>query len=137
MINAKDVITLKIPYPSIDSDLAIQSHMYICKDYNNHEYQFFKCQSWKPYMINNPDFQNFIHVLPDNNKNPFRRKTSICCDKLFRTINVSYQDILKCNRNVCDELFLEINNMLNDCNYKIIDLDENNLINLNHGVSLI
>ena len=30
LIKERDVIRVKVPFPSIDSDLAVQAHMYIC-----------------------------------------------------------------------------------------------------------
>ena len=37
MIDKKDVIRLKIPFPNIDSGLALKSHMYICKKNVNYD----------------------------------------------------------------------------------------------------
>lgn len=53
MINKKDVIRMKVPYPSVSSKLALTSHMYICKTVSGPLREFVKCQTLKPYMLIN------------------------------------------------------------------------------------
>ena len=42
LINTKDVIRMKIPYPSIGSGLAVKSHMYICKTADSPHHEFIR-----------------------------------------------------------------------------------------------
>ena len=107
MINERNVIRMKFPYPSVSSRLAVQAHMYICKSAEQPRFSFVKCQTLKPYkLINNP-LKHFIDEPADLARNPFERTTRIDCDKLFITENVRYDDALIATRrsDVCQELF--------------------------------
>ena len=45
MIDRKDVVTIRIPFPNISSDLAVRSHMYICHHTKQRLKKFVKCQN--------------------------------------------------------------------------------------------
>lgn len=133
MINKKDVITIRLPYPSLESDLATEAHMYICISDIISNFRLVKCQTLKPYMIKNPEFVNFIDEASDISRNPFRHKSRIDCDKVFKTVSVTYSDSLKAVRNVCDDLYNAVISKLGD-NYKIINVDENKLLQINSAI---
>lgn len=107
MINTKDVLRLKVPYPSINDELAIQAHMYICVKTNAPNYEFVKCQTLKPKMIMNRNYKHYVDEPADINRNPFLRTTRIDCDKTFTTAAVIYNDMLKTTTrpDICQELF--------------------------------
>lgn len=137
MINTKDVIRMKIPYPTINSGLAYSSHMYVCMSADKTNYHFIKCQTLKPYMLTRQLFKHFVDELPDLNRNPFKRTTRIDCDKLFTTISVKYDDALKTTLrpDVCDDLYDNIGRELYADGYDTIPLDEDALKTLNNEIS--
>ena len=142
MINAKDVIKMKVPFPSVDSGLAVAAHMYICRSKYETQYEFVKCQSVKPYMLlptyNNP-IAHYHDEEVDSARNPFRQTTRIDCEKLFSSKNVTYDDRLKANNpaQVCNDLFKIIQNKLALSQYKVIPMTEEELIRLNTYITNI
>ena len=133
MINTKDVIRMKVPYPNVSSELAATTHMYICKENTNFHYEFIKCQTLKPYMLINNPMQHYCDENVDITRNPFQRATRIDCDKIFVTATVKYDDMLKTTTrpDVSEELFTDVLLELNTDGYMTISLNENELKNLN------
>ena len=117
MIDTKDVIAMKVPYPSINSGMALLAHMYICRDHHENSYEFVKCQTLKPYMLTHNPMRHFIDEIPDI--------TRIDCDKIFSTFSVSYADGMKTasRPDICDELYGSIEEQL------VLDGYENNEVN--------
>lgn len=129
-MNARDVITIKIPYPNLHNDLAVTAHMYIWN--KDDKVELVKCQRLKPSMIYNNNFKYYIDEKPDINRNPFRSITRIDCDKLFNTFNVNYDNRLKTNNGICVELHKSVNSkILENKNIESIILDEAKLKRLN------
>lgn len=137
MINEKDVIRMKIPFPSIHDTLAVQSHMYICKKSFGHKKEFLKCQTLKPYMLRNSPIIHYYDEAPDITRNPFRHTTRIDCDKIFYTSTVIYDSNICTNirRNICDGLHSHLLTLLQ--NYAIYELDEESLIELNEHIHAV
>ncbi len=133
MISRKDVIRMKIPYPSISSGLASTAHMYICRSVNGLDYEYVKCQTLKPYLITQNLMKHFIDENPDINRNPFSRTTRIDCDKTFCTHGVTYDDAMKTTvrPDVCDDLFDSIELELLADGYCAVNLPENELQAIN------
>lgn len=133
MINAKDVIRMKIPYPSIHDSLALNSHMYICKNANSSLREFVKCQTLKPYMLISGTMQHYCDEIPDLARNPFKRTTRIDCDKLFYTDNVKYDLRLRTDSrpDICQELYDDVVKELNDDGHENIALNETDLLKIN------
>ena len=136
MINKKDVIRMKVPYPSISDDMALASHMYICRKQLGNDYEYVKCQTLKPYMLINNPMIHYHDEKPDLTRNPFTRVTRIDCDKLFSTCTVTFDDHMKTtNRpDVCDDLFNKMEIELLADGYQNIKVDEVNLKILNSMV---
>lgn len=133
MINKKNVITIKVPFPNISSSLAANSHMYICISKQGTNCKFVKCQTFKPYMLIKKDLINFIDEHKDIARNPFNNTTRIDCDKIFTTNNVVY-DMKLCTSNrsdICDELADSIDQILASTNPTSYQLNEDELISLN------
>lgn len=90
MIDAKDVVTLKMPFPDISSKLAITAHMYICRHNQKSHKKFIKCQTFKNSLVikRNPVVKQWIKI--DKNNYPFLKKKSslIDCDKEFHLNHV-------------------------------------------------
>ena len=126
---------MKIPFPSVNDTLAVLSHMYICIKTDGNLYDFVKCQTLKPYMLINRTIRNYCDEKPDINRNPFKQVTRIDCDKIFKTMNVYYDEKLltTSRRDICQELFEEIKNKLSSA--KSILLNEQELISLNFLIS--
>ena len=84
MIDKREVVVLKIPYPDIYSGLAKKLHMYICVKKVHSVKRLVKCQSMKlSNIIGGAGISNYIIETPDINRNPFSHPTLIDCDKLF------------------------------------------------------
>lgn len=139
MINTKDVLRMKVPYPSINDELALSPHMYICKTANALHYEFIKCQTLKPYMIYSGIFNHYVDEPADQSRNPFQRTTRIDCDKVFTTSGVSYHDALKTtNRpDVCQALFDVVISELVKDGYGVELLNEEALVRINSLITKI
>ena len=133
MIRERNVIRMKVPYPSVQGGLAVSAHMYICKEISEQSCSFIKCQSLKPQMLISGKFKHYCDEQPDISRNPFRRATRIDCDKLFFTQNVEYDDGLKTSGrdDVCEELFNKVTAELKADGYESINIDEDTLVSLN------
>ena len=130
---------MRVPYPDINSPLAVMSHMYICKSINNKEHKFIKCQTLKPYMLTsdyNP-MNNYHDEIPDKNRNPFSKPTRIDCDKLFNSYTVNYDSAMltTTRRDVSDDLYKILIGKLSLVTISEIDLDENDLVYLDPLIS--
>lgn len=133
MINKKDVIRMKVPYPSVSSKLALTSHMYICKTVSGPLREFVKCQTLKPYMLINDIISHYCDEQPDINRNPFNKTTRIDCDELFVTESVKYDLRLRTDSrpDVCKELYDNVIKELEIDGYKRIKINESELLKLN------
>ena len=120
MISEKDVIRMKVPFPDINADLAVKSHMYICRCDSAPDYGFVKCQSFKPSMIGNVNMTHYICEPADSTRNPFEHESLIDCDKFFVTKSVTYDDGLKTTirPDICSELFIIVVSELEQDGYK-------------------
>lgn len=109
MINVKDVVTLRVPYPDTFSELARKSHMYICIEAFCLYCTLVKCQSFKPYHLatNSAPVCRIIEQ-PDIARNPFRHPTIIDLDKVFVATRSLFQDNLKTAQGVSDTLLSDI-----------------------------
>ena len=139
MINEKDVVRMKIPYPSVSDKLALSSHMYICKTVNNTLREFVKCQTLKPYMLINETMKHYCDEQPDITRNPFKRTTRIDCDKLFNTNTVKYDLGLRTDsrKDICQSLYNEVVKELESDGYKNININETELKTLNPLITSI
>jgi len=109
LINVKDVITLRVPYPDAVSELAKKAHMYICVGVPDPSCELVKCQSFKPYhLITGSAPVCRIVEPPDTTRNPFRHPTVIDLDKLFVATRSLFQDDLKATQGISDVLFSDI-----------------------------
>lgn len=136
MINTKDVVRMKIPYPGIRDTLAVSSHMYICKTAKPPAYEYVKCQTLKPYMITKSVFKHYIDEPADISRNPFLRTTRIDCDKIFSTGAVKYDDGLKTTArpDVCQELYDDVVKEVDADGYTGIALNEDELVSINEKI---
>ena len=111
MIEEKDVITLRVPYPDSAGELAKKSHMYICFRVPGPACELIKCQSFKPYhLLSNSLPVRRIVEQPDPNRSPFRHPTVIDLDKLFSATRSLFPDRLKAAQGIGDDLFALIQN---------------------------
>lgn len=124
---------MKVPYPSVSSGLALNSHMYICKTVSGPLREFVKCQTLKPYMLINDIMRHYCDEQPNIKRNPFKRATRIDCDKLFTTNSVKYDLKLRTDfrPDICKELYDDVIKELEADGYKRITINENNLLKLN------
>lgn len=138
MIKTKDVIRMKIPFPTISDKLAVNAHMYICGNASGSEYEFIKCQRVKPYMLTQDIFRHYVDEMPDISRNPFQHMTRIDCDKKFTTSSVIYADSLRTTQrpDICDELYEKVTSELNADGYEIIGLNESELVKINPSIRI-
>lgn len=130
---------MRIPYPNIDSNLAVSSHMYICMK-NDTVKEFVKCQTMKPHHLMK-NKEPFRRVVEDANiqRNPFKKKTLIDCDKTFTVKGISiHSDLLTKSRNdVCHNLFSQISRALLHGGLNIHQLEKELLLKLNYKMKSI
>lgn len=134
MIKRCDVLRVKMPFPDMSSNLALNSHMYICREKVGNTVKLVKCQTLKPYMLINSPMRHYWDELPDINRNPFQKTTRVDCDREFVTYNVYYENRMKTTirpdvsvdvvENVERELFME--------GYDVCEINEAELISLNN-----
>lgn len=139
MINPKDVIRMKIPYPNISDKLAVSAHMYICKNVKDNVYEYVKCQTLKPKMLTSKILKHFVDEEADILRNPFQKATRIDCDKLFVTNSVQYDNGLKTvtRPDVCQELYDTVMKELDEDGNEEIKLNEDELISLNSMIKKV
>lgn len=113
---------MRLPFPTINSALAVHSHMYICYAHTINNYKLVKCQTFKN------KFYNLNHRIIESkniNRNPFMHKTLIDCDKLFNLDRLIIPDsLLTTNRrDICDELFSKVDTELqtDGCDIRLIE----------------
>lgn len=128
---------MRIPYPNIDAKLAVNSHMYICKEVVGNVYKYIKCQTLKPKMLSSTLFKHFVDEDADISRNPFQRTTRIDCDKIFVTDSVQYDDRLKTTTrpDICQELYNTVIGELNADGYATIEMNEDELISINSMIT--
>lgn len=136
MIDRKDVVTLKTPFPNISSELAIRSHMYICHRVKDKTKYFVKCQSIKPYMLIKNTMNHFLDEQPDIQRNPFKNSTRIDCDKDFYTLNLCYPKRLctTIRPDVCEDVIQKVDVALTSDGYDSHSLNEQEMLQLNIGI---
>lgn len=97
--------------------MALSAHMYICYEHIANNYQLVKCQTFKNtfYTLNHK-------IIESENikRNPFKHRTLIDCDKLFKLNGLVIPDSLLATsrRNICDELFYDVDVELKTDGYK-------------------
>jgi hypothetical protein len=136
LIDKADVVKMYVPFPDIDSSLALYSHMYICLQNGNNK-ELIKCQTFKPtHILSNYPPMLYLIEIPDINRNPFNRKTTIDCDKSFCVSGVLISKRLLARRNVCHNLFNSIIQKMVHSNFCKENLNSNSLSRLNRLISL-
>lgn len=137
LIREKDVIRMKVPFPTISAGLAVQAHMYICGHDSAPDYGFMKCQTLKPQMLGSAKFRHYIDEPADISRNPFSRTSRIDCDKFFVTESVRYDDGLKTTSrpDVCQDLYDDVKRELAADGYHTININEEELVSLNYLIT--
>ena len=109
MIDRRDVIRLKVPFPTISAQLAVKAHMYICTSRRESEKRLVKCQTYKlSTVIGSGDtVDRFVQENPCPERNPFKQATLTDCDKLFCT-DTTIPLSLRAGCSVCEELIRDI-----------------------------
>ena len=133
LISRNDVVRIKMPFPNIKSELAVNSHMYICHKVCGTATHFVKCQTLKPYMLFSTPMKHYWDEKPDITRNPFKAATPIDCDKEFITFNVRYDERLKTTArpDVCDDVMRHIDRELCCEGYDSNKIAEEELLALN------
>lgn len=139
MINAKDVVRMKIPYPDISANLAVSSHMYICKSVSGNVYEYVRCQTLKPKMLVGTLLKHYVDEEADILRNPFQRTTRIDCDKVFTTKSVQYDSRLKTTvrPDICQELYDQVMEEVVADRYVVIEMNEEELTSINPMITKI
>ncbi|WP_156646337.1 hypothetical protein [Lentibacillus sp. JNUCC-1] len=137
MIDEKNVIRMRVPFPDIDSGLAARPHMYICLKSGTQK-EFIKCQTFKPrHLFRNKAPHNYLIEDPDIDRNPFYDKTTIDCDKSFGVENVTVDKSLITDKreDVCDALFRGVKHKINHSNFVTNFLDIAPLLTINSKIT--
>lgn len=128
---------MKVPFPNISANLAVNSHMYVCIESGDNK-KFLSCQTKKPKNIakTNPPFI-FIAENNDINRNPFRRPTLIGCDYAFgmENIHIDSKLLARSRRDICQEIHNEILNKINHPSFYTEPLNIDDLLSMNKLMS--
>lgn len=131
LIDKADVITMRVPFPNINSSLALKSHMYICIQNGNNK-EFIKCQRFKiTHILAGLPPNQYLIEEPNINRNPFIKTTIIDCDKSFCVSCVIIDKKLLATRNVCNELLDSVMEKITHSNFSKENLDPITLSALN------
>ena len=138
MISRRDVIRVRIPFPTINSALASNSHMYICHKANSDAIRLIKCQTLKPYMLGSDLFKHYVDENPDPSRNPFKHVTRIDCDKEFEVFNLDFDESLKTTirPNISKDLMTRVEEELDHSELQIIHIDQDQMRILNRMVTI-
>lgn len=124
---------MKIPFPTIQHNLAVKPHMYICIEEGKNK-RFLSCQTKKPLTIskNKPPFI-YIDEINDITRNPFDHPTLISCDYAFGIGNIHIDNKLltTARRDVCQELYEKICHSIQHSNFHTKSVNEANLLKIN------
>lgn len=133
MIEVRNVVTIKIPFPDINSDLANVPHMYICLEKQAEIKELLKCQTFKNEMIINNVTKNYVCENPNPERNPFNKPTLIDCDKIFKVKNVKIDLSLRTFpiHSICKNLHSQVKEKLENKEHEIHNLDKTELEMLN------
>lgn len=133
MISERNVIRMRIPFPTINDKLAAQSHMYICNKSLGRNHEFVKCQTLKPYMLQNNTMVHYWDEKPDITRNPFTKPTRIDCDKIFFTLQVIYerQLLTTLRDDVIDDVMMNVRRELSLGETQVHGLNEKELVLIN------
>ena len=133
MTKVKDVVRMKVPFPSIQDNLAVRPHMYVCIEDGGNK-RFLSCQTKKPSMLskNKPPFI-YIDEAKDITRNPFDHPTLISCDYAFGIGNIHVNSkLLATNRkDVCQELYEEICQTIQHSSFHTKPINKANLLSIN------
>lgn len=136
MIKVKDVITIKVPIPDINTGLAKFAHMYIYVD-NSEEHKLVKTQTFKPQLVTRKLVKNYIDSDLFVGHHPFNHRSLIDLDKYFCfNLKIQLDGSLKTPSGISDDLHNEIfvrTANLSTCNKEEIDTSQ--LLHLNHKIS--
>ncbi|VWL84956.1 hypothetical protein [Oceanivirga miroungae] len=130
MIKEKDVVTLYMPFPSINSNLAVKAHMYICYKALNKNKKLLKVQTNKAKVLKK--FVNYHIENNDINRNPFLRPSIIDLDKLFIIDNIVIPISLKTKSrgDISQDLYEELNSKMKS-SIKIENVNETEFLKIN------
>lgn len=124
---------MKVPFPNIDKGLAVKPHMYVCIQ-DGDKKRFLSCQTKKPILLveENPPFV-YIDENNDINRNPFKWPTLIGCDYAFgiNHIHIDSNLLAKKRRDVCQELYDEIEITIQHPSFYTEIMNSANLLKLN------
>lgn len=114
LISPKDVVSMKVPFPSINEGLALKAHMYICCDKSRYD-KLIKVQTFKPLLLSK------VNTYIDSNdyigQHPFKHQSLIDLDKCFNidlgTIPLSLK-VKNNNGVISNDLHINIMNSTNN-----------------------
>ncbi len=124
MVERKEVVWIRLPFPSVSDKLARISHMYICLDRKDDDHWFAKVQTDKPSA--RIHMTDFIPEPADKNRNPFRQNSLIDCDKRFLIEDCAISPDaypVDGRKDVCDDLFDEVSKLIKGKPIENINVD--------------
>lgn len=80
MINLRDVVKIKMPFPDISSELAVTPHMYICCENSGFD-KVVKVQTFKTLLLTKVN--NYLDSDQYVNEHPFNNRSLVDLDKCF------------------------------------------------------
>lgn len=134
MIKPQDVITAYIPFPDIDSELAVNSHMYICKE-PGLDKEILKIQTLKPHHVFNMPCEEYEELDASDDDNPCVKDSFVDLDKTFNLFDVRIPKSKLAKRNIGDLTYAKIYKKLPTKKYET--LDDYDFLDLNYECTRI
>lgn len=139
MISEKDVVRIKLPFPHINAGLAVRSHMYVCIKKGESK-ELVASQTYKTEHLKS-DVPPFKYVIEESdiNRNPFKWKSIIDCDKKFIIENAQIPNhLLTTSRpDICDDLYNDILGEIGQGNVNLHTIPVKSLTNINPAIKPI
>lgn len=83
---------MRVPFPTIESNLAVCAYMYLCLD-NGEQSKLLSCQTDKPLLLldTRPPY-HYVKERNDPSRNPFKHETLTACDYAFLFKKIVFAD---------------------------------------------
>lgn len=119
-----------IPFPDIDSDLAVTKHMYMCQK-PGIDKELLKIQSLKPKHMLGMPCRKYELLYAEDEDNPCKKDSFMDLDKTFELFDVCIPKSKLANRDIGSMTYEKIKEKLPTVQY--IRLDDYDFLDLNLG----
>lgn len=130
---------MRLPFPTLTSPLAVESHMYVCLMSGKNK-EFAVCQTYKPLKHGSGRPPKEFIIEPDDiTRNPFNRPSIIDCDNKFliNNVTISTELLTTTRKDICAPLYDAIIAKQTHPLLKSHIINPAELISKNHKISIV